>query len=189
MQKNFPLAWIAPHTITIDESLWAFKGRTYLKRFMKDKPKKYGLLEYALCTLSGYFLHVLVHHVPGKEKRKKRGLNEQNMDRDSIIQLKLQKRYGEQGAIVMRLVSCLRNQVHHIIGDNAFSSVQLVHDMQKGKFNLLSFYLYYYRYMSTFIHQSTELYWNAGNGKRRKIYALYGVQESTVWRMGQDKKV
>ena len=49
---------------------------------MKDKPKKYGFLEYALCTLNGYFLHVLVHHVPGKAKRVARKLNETNLATD-----------------------------------------------------------------------------------------------------------
>ena len=39
MQKNFRLAWIPSVDLTVDESLWSFKGRTYLKRFMKDKPK------------------------------------------------------------------------------------------------------------------------------------------------------
>ena len=48
MQKKFPLAWILSVDLTVDESFWPFKGRTYLKRFMKDKPKKYGFLEYTL---------------------------------------------------------------------------------------------------------------------------------------------
>ena len=107
MQKNFPLAWIPSVDLTVDESLWSFKGRTYLKRFMKDKPKKYGFLEYALCTLGGYFYAVLVHHLPGKAKRLKRGLHFKSLDNDNQVQLLLQGRYGEQGAILMRLVSAL----------------------------------------------------------------------------------
>ena len=133
IQRNFPKAWIPSVDLTVDESLWSFKGRTFLKRFMKDKPKKYGFLEYALCTLGGYFYVVIVHHAPGKAKRQKRKLNEDNLDQDAILQLKLQKRYGEQGALVLRLCSKLRYSGHHIIGDNAFSSVQLASDLKMGK--------------------------------------------------------
>ena len=107
MQESFPQAWIPSVDLTIDKSLWSFKGRTFLKRFMKDKPKKYGFLEYALCTLSGYFYCVLVYHVPCKAKQVKRKLDETTLDKDVCLQLKLQKRYGEQGAIVIRLVSML----------------------------------------------------------------------------------
>ena len=89
MQKNFISAWILPKTLTGDESLWSFKGRTHLKRFMKDKPKKYGFLLYALCTLEGYFYAILVHHLLGKEKRKKRNLIEDNLDKDNRMQLRL----------------------------------------------------------------------------------------------------
>ena len=132
MQKNFPQAWTPSVDLTADESLWSFKGRTFLKRFMKDKPKKYGFLEYALCTLGGYFYLVIVHHVPGKLKRQKRKLDESNLDKDACLQLKLQKRYGEQGALVVRLCSQLKYNGHHIIGDNAFSSVQLASDLKHG---------------------------------------------------------
>ena len=99
---------------------------------MKDKPKKFGFLEYAICTLGGYFLNIIVHHVPGKAKRKARGLNETNLDNDAINQLTLQKRYGEQGALVIRLVSKLKYDGHHLIGNNAFSSIQLATDLKKG---------------------------------------------------------
>ena len=132
MQENFPKAWVPSVNLTVDESLWAFKGRTFLKRFMKDKPKKYGFLQYALCTLGGYFYCVLVHHVPGKQKRMQRKLDETNLDKDACLQLKLQKRYGEQGALVVRLASMLQYDGHHIIGDNAFSSVQLAVDLRNG---------------------------------------------------------
>lgn len=101
MITNSPEAWTPSIDLTIDKSLWSFKGRTFLKRFMKDKPKKYGFLEYALCTLGGYFYAVIVHHVLGKEKRKKRKLDRTNLDKDALLQLKLQKRYREQGALVV----------------------------------------------------------------------------------------
>ena len=91
MQRNFPRAWIPSRDLTVDESLWSFKGRTFLKRFMKDKPKKFGFLEYTFCTLGGYFLNVVVHHLPGKEKRRKRNLDETNLDKENVLQLKLQK--------------------------------------------------------------------------------------------------
>ena len=133
MTTNFPQAWEPPRDLTVDESLWTFKGRTFLKRFMPDKPKKYGFLEYALCTRNGYFLAILVHHLPGKKKRQQRKMNATNMDSDSLLQLNLQRRYGEQGAIVMRLASKLKYDGHHIIGDNAFSSVQLAVDLKIGR--------------------------------------------------------
>jgi len=132
MQETFPQAWIPSTDITVDESLWSFKGRIFLKRFMNDKPKKNGFLEYSLCPLGGYFYCVLVHHVPGKQKRLKRKLDKTNLDKDTCLQSKLQKRYGEQGTLVIRLASYLTYNGHHIIGDNAFSSAQLAIDLRKG---------------------------------------------------------
>jgi hypothetical protein len=132
MKDTFARAWILPRDLTCDESLWSFKGRTFLKRFMKDKPKKYGFLEYALCCLNGYFAIVTVHHVPGKDKRKKRKLDDTNLDLEALKQIELQSRYGECGALLVRLASKLKYNGHHIIGDNAFSSVQLAVDLKAG---------------------------------------------------------
>lgn len=75
---------------------------------MKDKPKKCGLLECAPFTLGGYFYAVIVHHVPGKEKQKKQKLDETNLDKDALLQLKLQKCHGEQDALVVQLCSQLK---------------------------------------------------------------------------------
>ena len=97
---------------------------------MKDKLKKFGFLEYAICALCGYFLQIIVHYISGKAKHKARSLNESNLDSDTINQLRLQKRYGEQGALVVRLVSKLKYEGHHLIGDNAFSSIQLAIDLK-----------------------------------------------------------
>lgn len=133
MEDRFRLGWIPSKDLTCDESLWDFKDRMFLKCFMKDKPKKYSFLEYALCTLNGYFLHVLVNHVPSKAKRIARKLNKTNLDHDSLLQLKLQTQYGEQGAILLRLASQLSYSSHHIIADNAFSSCQLATDLHWGK--------------------------------------------------------
>ena len=83
-----------PVNLTVDESLWAFKGITFLKSFMLDKTQKYSFLDYVLCIMNGYFLCILVHHLPGQAKRESRGLTEDNLDVNSALQLKLQKRYG-----------------------------------------------------------------------------------------------
>jgi len=78
------------------------------------------------------FYCVLVNHVPGKQKRLKRKLEKTNLDKDTCLQLKLQKRYGEQEVLVIRFASYLTYNGHHIIGDNEFSSVQLAIDLRKG---------------------------------------------------------
>ena len=111
-----------------NESSWSFKGRTHFKRFMKDEPKKCGFLLCALCTLEGYFCDIIVHHLPGKEKRRKRNLTEENLDEANRLQLRFQKRHGEQRAIIVKLVLMLHYNGHHTIGNNAFSSVQLAAD-------------------------------------------------------------
>ena len=59
-----------------------------------------------------------------------RKLDETNLDQDACLQLKLQKSYGEQGALVVRLASMLQYDGYHIIGDDAFSSVQLTVDLR-----------------------------------------------------------
>jgi hypothetical protein len=64
MKDTFPRAWILPRDLTCDESLWSFKGRTFLKRFMKDKPKKYGFLEYAVRPLLPQWLFRDHHCAP-----------------------------------------------------------------------------------------------------------------------------
>ena len=51
--------------------------------------------------------------MPSKAKHKACSLNESNLDSDAINQLRLQKRYGEQGALVVRLVSKLKYEGHH----------------------------------------------------------------------------
>jgi hypothetical protein len=132
MKDTFPRAWILPRDLTCDGSLWSFKGRIVLKRFVKDKPKKYGFLEYALCCLNGYFAIITVHHLPGKDKRKKRKLDATNLDLEALKQIELQSRYGECGALLVRLASKLKYNGHHIVGDNAFSSVQLDVDLKPG---------------------------------------------------------
>ena len=82
--------------------------------------------------MKGYFLLAEIHHFPGKAKRQMRGLDATNLDDDAVLQLKLQARYGEQGALVVRLASKLQFSGHHIVGDNAFSSVQLASDLRNG---------------------------------------------------------
>ena len=72
-------------------------------------------------------------YVPGVKKRQERGLDETNLDQESILQLRLAKRYGHCGALVIRLVGMLSYDGHHIIGDNAFSSVQLASDLKVRK--------------------------------------------------------
>ena len=62
---------------------------------MKDKPKKFGFLEHAICTLSAYFLNTIVCHAPNKAKHNARGLNYTSLDNDAINKLRLQKRHRE----------------------------------------------------------------------------------------------
>ena len=45
IQEAFPQAWIPSVELTVDELLLWFKGRTFVKRFMKEKTMKYGFLE------------------------------------------------------------------------------------------------------------------------------------------------
>ena len=90
---------------------------TFLKRYMPHKPQKFGFLEYSLCTMNGYFLCVVVHHVPVKQKRKQRGLDEKNLNEELLLQLRLQKRYGVQGVLVTCNADCwyaqLQRSSHH----------------------------------------------------------------------------
>ena len=74
MHKNFPKALVLGVVLTVDESLWSFKGQTYLKIFMKNGTKKNGFIEYALCALNGNFYQILVCHLPGKEKSEEAGV-------------------------------------------------------------------------------------------------------------------
>ena len=130
MKTNFPLGQVPAKILTVNELLQSFKGRTYLKRFIKDKTKKFSFLDYAIYTLSGYFLNIIVHHVPSKVKHKACGLKKTNLNNNAINQLKLQKRYREQDTLVVCLVSKLKYDRYHLISDNDFSSIQLAMDFK-----------------------------------------------------------
>ena len=103
----------------------------FLKRYMPDKPQQFGFLEYALCTMNGYFLCVVVQ--AKKKKRKERGLDETNLGEESILQLRLQKRYGVQGALAIRLDGMFNYYGQQIISDNALSSAQFALDLKRGQ--------------------------------------------------------
>ena len=78
--------------------------------------------------IRGLFLFNYYASSTRKGKKNKRNLTKENLDKENRLELLLQKRYGEQGAIIMRLVSKLKYNRYHIISNNTFLSMQLALD-------------------------------------------------------------
>ena len=75
---------------------------------------------------------ILLHHCPGAEKRKRKGIKEEDLDAYCRGHIRRLKRYGEAGAILVALLLHLQTAGHHVYGDNAFSSAQVAYDMLQG---------------------------------------------------------
>ena len=55
LNQSFAFAWTLGGHVSVDEGMIGFKGRSYLRQFIKNKRTRYGLKLYILaCSNSGY---------------------------------------------------------------------------------------------------------------------------------------
>jgi hypothetical protein len=60
--KTFPKYYKLGCYVSVDESMVPFKGRSFMKQYIKDKPTKWGFKLWAMCCpSSGYFYSVCVY--------------------------------------------------------------------------------------------------------------------------------
>ena len=58
LNQQFQKVYVPDKNVCIDEALCPFKGRSWFRAYMKDKPTKWGLKFYKLCESStGYVFH------------------------------------------------------------------------------------------------------------------------------------
>ncbi|XP_064643065.1 piggyBac transposable element-derived protein 4-like [Lineus longissimus] len=101
--------YLPKRELSVDESMTKFKGRTFLRQYMPNKPIRYGLKIWALCESStGFCLNWSVYtgrrEVPGD--------------------------YGLSYDVVRDVSHDFMNKGHHIYMDNFFSGPKLFLDMK-----------------------------------------------------------
>lgn len=107
--------------MAVDEMMIKFFGRTILKQFIRNKPVRFGIKLWAICTIFGYLIDFDIYF----------GKNE-NDDESAISAL------GSR--VVLKMLAEFFKQVeedrvkqYHIYFDNLFTSPDLlVHLLQKG---------------------------------------------------------
>lgn len=111
--------------VSIDEMIIPYKGRLTYKVYIKNKPKKWGIKIYAMCTTDGYLGHLEVY--AGKSRAVDIDLGP-NVDIESI-----KEKIGESGMIVVRLLLPILNKNHIVFADNYYSSPNLVKFLLENK--------------------------------------------------------
>ena len=98
--------------LSIDEQVVPFKGKSGLKRYLKNKPKKWGYKLWALAGISGYVYDFEVDGMKGSH-----GPPPFSNPPAAV---------GESGYVVLRLSKSLEPNRHKIFFDNFFNSPELL---------------------------------------------------------------
>ena len=99
--------------LSIDEQMVPFKGKHSLKRYVKNKPKKWGYKMWALAGISGYIYDFQLDGGLG-------------VSGAPISWTDAPKACGESGNVVLRLVEHLPPDKHKVFFDNYFNSPELL---------------------------------------------------------------
>ncbi|XP_039287374.1 piggyBac transposable element-derived protein 4-like [Nilaparvata lugens] len=103
LSKTFSDSYNPHECVAVDESMVKFKGRCFMKQFMRDKPIKRGYKMWMMCDSSGYNLKFEIY--TGKLK-------------DSV-----EMGLGER--VVSQFCSSLAGKNHIVVMDNFFTSYPL----------------------------------------------------------------
>ncbi|XP_033221218.1 piggyBac transposable element-derived protein 4-like [Belonocnema kinseyi] len=102
------------HYVTIDETLFGFRGRCPFKMYLPSKPDKYGMKVISLVDAKFFYFCGGIPYV-GKEITKKKG------------DLCVPTQY------VLKLIEQLNGSGRNITADNWFSSIEVVAELQKKR--------------------------------------------------------
>lgn len=105
LHQTFHEANDNPEHQAIDEMMIPFKGRFYLKQYLRNKPKKWGFKVWARAGVSGYIHCFEMYQGSDKSKRSK---------------------FGPIGDSVLRLCHDIRNLNIKLFMDNLFTSLPLL---------------------------------------------------------------
>lgn len=105
--------------VTIDEMLYAFRGRCGFIQYMPAKPAKYGIKLYALCDAKTFYVHNFEIYC-GKQKPGQFFVSNKPHD------------------IVMRLIEPLKNSKRNLTTDNYYGSYPLAQELLQKRITLLT---------------------------------------------------
>ena len=104
LNQRFQACWSLGRDLSVDESLVPFKGRTFLKQYIKNKPHKWGVKLWPLtCSTTGYVWRFSVYS--GKQ--------------NNAPEHRLSYR------VVMELARGLYGKFHRVFMDNFYTGVEL----------------------------------------------------------------
>lgn len=116
--QNSQRAYSVSEHVTIDEMLIPFRGRCGFKVYMPKKPKKYGVKVMCVCDAkTSYLLNAYIYTGAGSDGQ---GLT--NEEQDYLM---------KPTQCVVRLCKPLENTNKNITGDNYFSSIETVEQLNK----------------------------------------------------------
>jgi len=72
INAKFKLAWRVGHIVTVDETIFPFKGRCFFKQHIRGKPDATGLKVYLLCDESCYCFSFWIYWTETKKERSSR---------------------------------------------------------------------------------------------------------------------
>ena len=105
--------------LSVDKQVVPFKGRSGLKRYLKNKPKKWGYKLWAIAGKNGYVYDFEVDGMT-RSNGPPAGTNPPNM-------------IGESGYVVLRLTKTLEPNLHKVFFDNYFNSPELLQYLGQKK--------------------------------------------------------
>jgi hypothetical protein len=102
--------------VTVDEQLYAFRGKCFYIQYMPSKPAKYGLKFWLLCDADTYYCSNIILYTGKDESRKDVSLGEH---------------------VVMSLCTHLYGSGRNITCDNFFTSISLARSLAKKSLTLV----------------------------------------------------
>lgn len=139
--------------VTIDEMLYAFRGKCGFIQYMPAKPAKYGLKFYALCDAKTFYVHNFEIYC-GKQKPGQFLVSNKPHD------------------IVMRLIEPLKNSKRNLTTDNYYGSYPLAQELLEKGITLLT----------TLKKNKTDIPPEfLPNLKRIVKSSLFGYQDECLW--------
>lgn len=149
--RNSQKLYECGESVTVDEMLVKFRGRSHMISYMPKKPGKYGLVIRALCDASNsYFYNGYVYS--GKNS-------------DGVGLTAQEQKFLVPTQCVLRLTKPIQGSNRNVTADNWFSSIQLVDELSKRKLT----------YVGTVKKNKRELPTEFQPDKRRAVQsALFG---------------
>lgn len=117
MHESFHAATSTSEHIAIDEMMVPFKGKSYLKQYLKSKPKKWGFKIWVQASTNGYVYCFEMYQGASILKRSE---------------------FGPIGDTVINLCHAIHGNNHKLFMDNLFTSVPLLRKLRSFNIYVLA---------------------------------------------------